>query len=200
MEDAIDRGAPGDGEPERVRDEDRQPGGVALTRRQARVFEAEPQSQCDELVGRELVGRGRNAAGRDRRPAVDHQCPQHRERRKPEQAAPNGTQRDEISGHSGGSHERFSMGMMCCGVTPCLAVCMTSIAVVCGSATLGTPGATPDWECATDAAESTAIRNGSMPCIGAPLDAVWYRATSSKEYGRTLLRQKNLLFHKALDK
>src|SRR5262249_59299914 len=77
---------------------------------------------------------------------------------------------------------------------------MTSIAVVCGSATLGTPGATPDWECATDAAESTAIRNGSMPCIGAPLDAVWYRATSSKEYDRTLLRQKILRFHKALDK
>jgi hypothetical protein len=46
-----------------------------LSWRQDRVFEAEPQPQRDEPVGRELVGRGRNAAGRDRRPPVDQQYP-----------------------------------------------------------------------------------------------------------------------------
>src|SRR5215831_9190737 len=49
--------------------------------------------------------------------------------------------------------------MICCGVTPCLGVSMTSTSVVLGIATLGTPEALPDWDCATDAAGITAIRN-----------------------------------------
>src|SRR6516162_6756824 len=49
--------------------------------------------------------------------------------------------------------------MICCGVTPCLGVSMTSTSVVLGIATLGTPEAPPDWDCATDAAGITAIRS-----------------------------------------
>src|SRR5216684_1552952 len=39
------------------------------------------------------------------------------------------------------------MAMICCAVTPCLAVSMTSTAVVSGVGMLGTPEAAPDCVC-----------------------------------------------------
>src|SRR5262250_833249 len=47
--------------------------------------------------------------------------------------------------------------MICCGVTPCLGVSMTSTSVVLGIAALGTPEAPSDCDCATDAAGITAF-------------------------------------------
>src|SRR6476646_5075836 len=75
---------------------------------------------------------------------------------------------------------------------------MTSTSVVLGIATLGTPGATADCDCAMDATGSIAMRKGIMNFIGSPLDSVWYRSASWKEYGRTLFGQKNLIFSEAL--
>jgi hypothetical protein len=43
---------------------------------------------------------------------------------------------------------------------------MTSTAVVLGIATLGTPAAPPDCDCAIDTAGSDAIRKGIMNFIG----------------------------------
>jgi hypothetical protein len=43
---------------------------------------------------------------------------------------------------------------------------MTSTSVVLGIATLGTPEATPDCDCATDATGSIAMRKGIMNFIG----------------------------------
>src|SRR3984893_15807263 len=68
---------------------------------------------------------------------------------------------------------------------------MTSTSVVLGIATLGTPGATADCDCAMDATGSIAMRKGIMNFIGSPLDSVWYRSASWKEYDRTLFGQKN---------
>src|SRR5882762_1952257 len=49
---------------------------------------------------------------------------------------------------------------------------MTSTAVVLGIATLGTPEASPECDCATDAAGSTAISKGIVNFIGYPFDSV----------------------------
>src|SRR5580700_841412 len=45
---------------------------------------------------------------------------------------------------------------------------MTSTSVVFGIATLGTPEATPDGDCATDASGRIAMRKGIMNFIGEP--------------------------------
>jgi hypothetical protein len=55
---------------------------------------------------------------------------------------------------------------------------MTSTSVVLGIATLGTPGATADGDCAMEATGSIAMRKGIMNFIGSPLDSVWYRSAS----------------------
>ena len=58
--------------------------------------------------------------------------------------------------------------------------------------TLGTPGATAGCDCAMDATGSMAMRKGIMNFIGSPLDSVWHRSVSWKEYNRTLFGQKKI--------
>src|SRR5437899_1012286 len=67
---------------------------------------------------------------------------------------------------------------------------MTSTSVVLGIAMLGTPEACPGCDCATDATGSVAMTQGIMNFIDSPLDSVWYRCASKKEYDGTLCRQK----------
>src|SRR5262252_8567705 len=70
--------------------------------------------------------------------------------------------------------------MICCGVTPCLGVSMTSTSVVLGIAALGTPEAPPDCDWATDDAEITEFIGLSF------LDSAWF-VQSKKSTNRTLL-------------
>src|SRR5215468_6020073 len=63
--------------------------------------------------------------------------------------------------------------MICCGVTPCLGVSMTSTSVVLGIAALGTPEALPDCDLATDDAEISEFIGLSF------LNSVWF--VQSKE-------------------
>src|SRR5262249_18429075 len=69
--------------------------------------------------------------------------------------------------------------MICCGVTPCLGVSMTSTSVVLGIAALGTPEAPPDCDWATDDAEITEFIGLSF------LDSAWFDQ-SKKSTNRTL--------------
>src|SRR5260370_3424559 len=96
----MNRRAPGNSEPKRVWDHDRQPGRAALARRQVGAFEAEPQTDRDNPMGHQLVCRGWNATGRDNRLPVDQQNPQDRQRDDPKQGAPGGTRKDDSSGNS----------------------------------------------------------------------------------------------------
>jgi hypothetical protein len=73
---------------------------------------------------------------------------------------------------------------------------MTSTAVVLGIATLGTPEAVPDCDCATVAAGIAAISKGIMNVIQILLSIKF--GSFLKEYDRTLLDEKNLLFSEAL--
>src|SRR5215471_18634493 len=74
---------------------------------------------------------------------------------------------------------------------------MTNTSVVLGIATLGTPEALSDWDCATDAAGSAAISKGIMNFIRVIL-SISFVCPYPKEYGRTLLVSKKLLFSEAL--
>src|SRR6266404_624112 len=65
--------------------------------------------------------------------------------------------------------------MTCWGVTPCLGVSITRTAVVLGIATLGTPEAVPDWDCAIDATGSIAASKAIMNFIGFSSRIIWYR-------------------------
>src|SRR5215469_7289224 len=73
---------------------------------------------------------------------------------------------------------------------------MTNTSVVLGIATLGTPEALSDWDCATDAAGSAAISKGIMNFIGLSSRSVWYRP--AKRVRPYSLSTKKLLFSEAL--
>src|SRR5215831_8106263 len=82
--------------------------------------------------------------------------------------------------------------MICCGVTPCLGVSMTSTSVVFGIAAMGTPEAPPDCDWATDDA-------GIAEFIGLSfLDSVWF-VQSKKITNRTVLIWYQLVPHVYLD-
>src|SRR5215472_10879193 len=82
--------------------------------------------------------------------------------------------------------------MICCEVTPCLGVSMTSTSVVLGIAALGTPEAPPDCDWATDDAGITEFIGLSF------LDSVWF-VQSKKSTNRTLLLWYQLVPHINLD-
>src|SRR5271165_1728785 len=74
---------------------------------------------------------------------------------------------------------------------------MTSTSVVLGIATLGTPGATADCDCATDATGSIAMRKGIMNFIGSPLESL-VSFCFLKRVRPYSFRSKKLLFSEAL--
>src|SRR5215467_1704052 len=78
--------------------------------------------------------------------------------------------------------------MICCGVTPCLGVSMTSTSVVLGIAALGTPEAPPDCDWATDDAEITEFIGLSF------LNSVWF-VQSKKGTNHTPLSWYQLVPH-----
>src|SRR5262245_23328436 len=76
---------------------------------------------------------------------------------------------------------------------------MTITSVVLGIATLGTPEAAPDCDCAKDAAGSIAIRKTRViDLIGFSSRFSLVRSIAPKEYDHTLWGQKNLVLSEAL--